>query len=387
MPITFANRPDFDVIVVGARCAGAATALNLAKGGARVLVIERDAPGTDTLSTHAIMRTGVMLLERWGVLPGIIAAGTPVIRRTIFQYGSETVDVAIKPQGGAEGLYAPRRQLLDGLLARAAAAAGAEIFYGATLTGLRRNHAGRVTGIELRDAAGLSRNLTCDLVVGADGRASAVADLAGAHAYVTSQHASAAIYGYFKTVPSDGYRWIFRPGLSAGVIPTNDGRSCIFASAERSRFASLLGGDPQAALSSFFADDASEIAAVIAEGPAERMRRFTGAKGFLRRSYGPGWALVGDAGYFKDPATAHGITDALRDADALARATLSGRPGAMAGYQKTRDALSRHLFQITDRIASHNWTMDELRSLHFQLHTEMQTENVHVARIEHALAA
>jgi flavin-dependent dehydrogenase len=171
------------------------------------------------------------------------------------------------------------------------------------------------------------------------------------------------------------------------VIPTNDGRSCIFASAERSRFASLLVGEPQAALRAIFAGESNEIVEAIAQGPAERMRRFTGAKGFLRRSFGPGWALVGDAGYFKDPATAHGITDAFRDAEALARAALSGRPGAMAGYQKTRDALSRHLFQITDRIASHAWTLDELRSLHSQLHTEMQTEHVHVARIEHARAA
>ena len=201
------------------------------------------------------------------------------------------------------------------------------------------------------------------------------------------QAAIASIYGYFEIAQSDAYRWIYRPGLSAGVIPSNDALSCVFVSAERSRFAALLGGEPHAALSAVFAGEADEIATVVAKGPAERMRRFMGTKGYLRQSGGPGWALVGDAGYFKDPATAHGITDALRDADALARAILSGRPGAMAEYQETRDALSHNLFRITDRIASHAWTLEELKSLHVLLHREMQAEHAHLARMDEALAA
>ncbi len=380
-------RPDYDVVVVGARCAGAATALNLARGGARVLVIDRDGPGTDTLSTHAIMRTGITLLDRWGVLPEIAAAGTPVIRRTVFQYGPEEVAVAIKPRGAAEGLYAPRRKLLDDVLARAAAAAGAELRYRTHLEGLVRDDAGRVIGIETRDAAGRSRTISCDIVVGADGRTSAVSELAGARSLATSPNASAVIYGYFETAPDDAYHWIYRTGLSIGVIPTNDGCSCVFAAVERSRFASVLGGDPLSALASAFAAEGQEIRAAIANGPVERLRRFAGTKGYLRQCHGPGWALVGDAGYFKDPATAHGITDALRDADALARAILTGGGGAMADYQRTRDALSRNLFRITDRIASHGWSLDELKSLHVQLHGEMQAEHAHVEQVEDNLAA
>jgi len=88
----------------------------------------------------------------------------------------------------------------------------------------------------------------------------------------------------------------------------------------------------------------------------------------MRRSWGPGWALVGDAGYFKDPLTAHGLTDALRDAELLARgitAVIGGADerDALARYQKTRDALSTALFDVTDAIAGHRWTDAEIPSL------------------------
>ena len=87
--------------------------------------------------------------------------------------------------------------------------------------------------------------------------------------------------------------------------------------------------------------------------PAASRRRvaFAGEPGYLRRATGPGWALVGDAGYFKDPITAHGITDALRDAELLARAVLAGTEAALAGYAATRDALSLPLFAATDALA------------------------------------
>ena len=111
----------WDAIVIGARCAGAATALLMARGGARVLCIDYGDPGTDTLSTHALMRLGVVQLARWGVLDAIREAGTPQIRRTVFHYGDETVEVDIRPTPESDGLYAPRRTVLDLALVRAAA--------------------------------------------------------------------------------------------------------------------------------------------------------------------------------------------------------------------------------------------------------------------------
>src|SRR6266487_4156507 len=98
MTTTSASSLDYDVVIVGARCAGAATAMLLARRGLRVLAIDRGRYGSDTVSTHALMRAGVIQLSRWGVLDGIKAAGTPVIRSTSFHYGDEVVDVPIKPR-------------------------------------------------------------------------------------------------------------------------------------------------------------------------------------------------------------------------------------------------------------------------------------------------
>src|SRR5262245_43742753 len=105
-----------DVVVVGARCAGASTAMLLARGGARVLLVDKGAYGTDMLSTHALMRGAVLQLDHWGVLPEIVAAGTPAIHSTTFCYTESHVTVPIEPKHGVSALYAPRRTLLDRVL-------------------------------------------------------------------------------------------------------------------------------------------------------------------------------------------------------------------------------------------------------------------------------
>jgi flavin-dependent dehydrogenase len=94
----------------------------------------------------------------------------------------------------------------------------------------------------------------------------------------------------------------------------------------------------------------------------------------MRQSHGRGWALVGDAGYFKDPITAHGITDALRDAELLSRAVTSADPDAMAVFQSVRDDLSRLLFETTDAMASFEWGMDEIKAHHADLIRAMDAE-------------
>src|SRR5262245_14825278 len=137
----------YDAVVVGARVAGASTAMLLARAGMRVLTIERSAHGSDTLSTHALMRAGVMQLHRWGVLDRIVTAGAPPIRRTTFHYGAEAISVAIKERDGVDALYAPRRTALDVALADASRKAGADVAYGATVTGLLYDNSGRVCGV------------------------------------------------------------------------------------------------------------------------------------------------------------------------------------------------------------------------------------------------
>ena len=163
----------YDAVIVGARVAGAATSMLLARAGMRVLTIERSALGSDTLSTHALMRAGVMQLQRWGALDRIVTAGTPPIRRTTFHYGAEAIPVTIRERDCVDALYAPRRTVLDVALADAARKAGANVAHGATVTCLLYDYSGRVCGVDFTDAEGISRRVEAGIVIGAEiGRAS-----------------------------------------------------------------------------------------------------------------------------------------------------------------------------------------------------------------------
>jgi 2-polyprenyl-6-methoxyphenol hydroxylase-like FAD-dependent oxidoreductase len=116
------------------------------------------------------------------------------------------------------------------------------------------------------------------------------------------------------------------------------------------------------------------------------VRTFSGQRGHVRRSWGPGWALVGDAGYFKDPISAHGLTDALRDAELLARAVIGStsidRDDALADYQATRDRLSADLFETTDLVAANNWSLDEIAALLLRLSSAMTMEVEAIAAMD-----
>jgi flavin-dependent dehydrogenase len=364
----------YDVVIAGARCAGAATAMLLARQGARVLVLDRSRYGTDTLSTHALMRGGVRQLHRWGLLPRVIAAGTPAVRSATFHLPGGAWTIGIKPKHGADALYAPRRTVLDAILVEAARSAGADVRFGTSVTGLRRDRTGRVTGITGR-AGAIRLEVGADLVVGADGRRSAVARHAGAGAAHVAPASSGLIYRYFRGVAADGYHWHFTPGSAAGVIPTNDGLACVFAATSAERLRRELDGGAEDGLRRILAEAAPELADRIdphdAAGPP---RVFPGLPGYLRDAAGPGWALVGDAGYFKDPITAHGITDALRDAEILARVVTSSGPGAVARYQAERDELSLRLFRVAGRIAAFDWTADEIGGHLLELDAAMAEE-------------
>lgn len=366
---------DYDAIIVGARCAGAATAMLLARAGAKVLVIDRGARGADTMSTHALMRPAIAQLHRWGLLPAVTAAGTPPVSRTTFHYGADVIPIDIKPRDGVDALYAPRRRVLDRILVDAAIAAGAEIRFGITFQSVKTDVTGRVRGVHLRDRSGRSVVLRTDLVIGADGTNSAVAKEVGSHTYVQSAHRTATLYGYFAGIENKGYRWHYQPGFSTGAIPTNDGLHCIFAGVVPDQFKSHFGADPfKGLLRMVGATDVALAHDLDAAGPQDGLHRFGGIRGHLRRSHGPGWALVGDAGYFKDPVTAHGISDALLDAGRLANAVMRGEDRALAGYEAERDHFARPLFDITDAIAALDWDLEEVKHLHKALNDCMKAE-------------
>jgi flavin-dependent dehydrogenase len=384
MTQTAASRPlhpSYDVVIVGARCAGAATALLLARQGLRVLLAERGQHGADTLSTHALMRAGVIQLHRWNVLPRLQDARTPPVRRTTFHYGDEVVAIPIKPGDGIDALYAPRRTVLDRLLAEAAAEAGAELVYGLRAVDLLRSSDARVTGVIVEDRARRAHHITADVVVGADGVQSTVARLVDARPYRVGRHATAAVYGYWSGLDADGYHWYFRQGVSAGLVPTNDDQVCLFASVPSQRFHDEIRLDLAAGHRRILAEVDGRLAQAAGDGrPVGILRGFAGHPGHCRQSWGPGWALVGDAGYFKDPVTAHGITDALRDAEILARAVASGSDQALADYQTARDDLSHDLFEVTDDIASYAWDEPTIKQWHLRLSEAMNPEVAWVRR-------
>ena len=371
----------YDALVVGARCAGAATAMLLARKGWKVLVVDRGGYATDTVSTHALMRGGVLQLHRWGLLPRLREAGTPPIREVGFHYGDETITVAIASANGVDALYAPRRSLLDRVLVDAARKAGATVWHGHTLVGLTTRSDGRICGGIVRDANGKAVQIEADLVVGADGVYSSVAGLAGAEIVRGARHTTAVIYGYFAGVELTGYHWWYRPGLAVGAIPTNRGRHCIFVAMSPEALRNgLRRADREAMFNQAVVAAAPQLAALITRAEAdEPLSLFAGRKGFFRQACGPGWALVGDAGYFKDPITAHGITDALRDAELLANAAAAGN---LPGYAATRDALSVSLFETTDAIAALDWNLDQLKALHQTLNQAMKREVEHLLMLQ-----
>ncbi|MGD9671764.1 MAG: NAD(P)/FAD-dependent oxidoreductase [Hyphomicrobiaceae bacterium] len=372
-------RPRYDVVVVGARCAGAATAMLLARAGLDVLLVDRQAYGTDTMSTHALMRAGVLQLSRWGLFPAVMAEATPAIRTTTFHYGDEEIRLRIKPEHGVEYLCAPRRAVLDRILVDAARAAGAEVRHGVLLADLERGAGARITGVRLRNGKGNPVVVECDIVIGADGRQSTVAKLVQARTLLQASSTSSYVYGYFEGLEQDGSHWHFVENAAAGVIPTNHGQHCVFASVPGSAFRTTFRGNVERAFADVLEANSRTLRQNVARARlVGRLRGFAGVPGHMRQSYGSGWALVGDAGYFKDPITAHGITDALRDAELLASAVIDGRPEALGGYQAERDALSCTLFQITDSIASFRWSLEEVKVLHAELSAAMKAEANHL---------
>ena len=366
----------YDAVVVGARAAGAATARLLARSGLSVLLVDRCRYGADTLSTHALMRGGVLQLHRWGLLEQVIAAGTPPVRKATFRYDGQVVDVPIKPSYGVDALYAPRRTVLDPILVDAAEAAGAEVRFGISVAEVDRDGCGRVSGVAGRTREGAEFRAGARIVVGADGFRSTVAARVGAPAERVGTGVGATTYGYWPDLDIAGYEWNFRPDAASGVIPTNDGLTCVFASATARR----IGRGGPVPLLEILGETDSDLAGRLATTAPPEMRTFTGVRGYLRRSWGPGWALVGDAGYFKDPLSAHGLTDALRDADLLARAVVSVlRDGAeereaLSAYQANRDALSGAMFDVIDEIAGHRWTDAEIGGLLMRLNAAMSDE-------------
>jgi 2-polyprenyl-6-methoxyphenol hydroxylase-like FAD-dependent oxidoreductase len=366
----------------------------LARRGQRVLVLDRASEGSDTLSTHALLRPGVVQLRRWGLLDAVVASGAPPIRRTIVHYGDEAVPVSIKARNGVDAFYAPRRTALDSIIVRAAREAGADVRFGVTVTGLLRDIDGRVSGVEARDGSGASHRFNAPITIGADGVRSLVARGVEAPTYWQGTGGGAVVYAYFAGLDGDHYERLYRPGASGALIPTNGGLVNVSALVPSDRFAREIRHDVEGGFWRALGEAQPAVAARIARAErTTRFRSFPGLASFHRQPWGPGWALVGDAGSFMDPIGAHGISTALRDAELLARAVLDVHTGAVAeeqglgSYQQRRDDLSRTLFEAIDHVSTHRWDLDALRERLMQMSAEMTREAEALVRLDESSAA
>jgi len=361
----------FDAIIVGARCAGAPTAMLLARQGHRVLLVDRATFPSDTVSTHVVHPPGVSALSRWGLLERLTKTGCPPIDRYAFDFGAFTISGA-PGSGEAPVAYAPRRTILDKLLLDAAAEAGAQVREGFAVETLV-TEGGRVIGIQGRAKGGAPVTERSQVVVGADGRSSFVAGAVRPEHYHEPPPLLASYYTYWSGLPMRGRFEIYiRPNRGFAAVPTHDGLTLVIA------------GWPYAEFKANKSDIEGSYLAALALAPAfvERVRgakreaRFAGAAmpNFFRKPYGPGWALVGDAGYNKDPITAQGISDAFRDAERCASAlheVLAGaRPfdEAMGGYQRARDEHALPMYELTCQIATLKPPPPEVQKLLGSIH-------------------
>ncbi|HWU88881.1 MAG TPA: FAD-dependent monooxygenase, partial [Kofleriaceae bacterium] len=192
----------YDAIVIGARCAGAPTAMLLARRGHKVLLVDRSKFPSDVLhSTLWIHQPGVQLLKDWGVLDRVIATGCPAIRAWHVGMGPLVFRGSPPPaEGGQVESYAPRRYLLDQILADAAVQAGAEFRDEVTVEELVMD-GDRVAGIRARTGSAAPVTERARLVIGADGIHSRVAAHVAAPEYNVQEARLSACYTYFSGVP------------------------------------------------------------------------------------------------------------------------------------------------------------------------------------------
>ena len=349
----------YDAIVVGARCAGSPTAMLLARKGYQVLLVDRSTFPSDIMSTHFVKVPGVSRLERWGLLDRVAATNCPPITSIALDYGDFALRGFSPPaEGVPSAAYCPRRTVLDKILVDAAVEAGVELREGFTVDEVLRD-GDTVTGIR-GHARGNGASVTEEarIIIGADGLHSVVARAVDAPRYQEVPALECGYYSYFSGVPAGGVEVYFRDRRIILVFPTNDDQICLVVGApidEFHAFRSDIDGYFYRSL-----DLVPELAERVRGG--RREERWVGTAdlpNFFRKPYGPGWALVGDAGYHKDPAAGDGISDAFRDAELLTDAIDAGFSGraplddALAAYEQQRNADSQGNYQITLQWASH----------------------------------
>ncbi|MGW1993900.1 NAD(P)/FAD-dependent oxidoreductase [Embleya sp. NPDC001921] len=305
----------YDVIVIGARCAGSPAAMLFAQQGYRVLLLEKARFPQDTLSSHYIHQPGVALLGRWGLLDKLRDTGCTPINQESYQGPGVRLDGFSLPVDGYRTTYAPRRFVLDPILADGAVAAGVEFRESCAVTDLVFED-DRVVGVRYSTPGGAEATDRARLVVGADGMRSLVARKVGAPNVVEHPRMSCVYYSYWAGVPA-GFELYERPGRWIATLPTNDDLTLIMTYFPQDEFTKVRTAVEPAYLEAVRSTSPELSERMSAGKRVEQMYGTGHQENYFRKAYGPGWVLLGDAVHHKDSITARGITDAFIQAQSL----------------------------------------------------------------------
>jgi flavin-dependent dehydrogenase len=369
----------YDVIIIGARCAGSPTAMLLARKGYRTLLVDKASFPSNTMSSHFVHVPGVARLKRWGLLDRVIATNCPPVRSISVDLEAFSLTGYFPPMDGVDTAYGPRRMVLDKILVDGAVEAGAELREEFTTEEVLLAD-GRVTGIRGRTRNGNSVTEQARFVIGADGQHSLVARAVGASRYHEKPCVTCAYYTYWSGVSVNGAELFPRENRFIVAFPTNDDLVCNLIEWPKEDFPGVredIEGHFLKAL-----ELAPGLAERIRAGKrAERIMGTVDLPNFFRKPFGPGWALVGDAGYHKDPNMAQGITDAFRDAEALANAVDIGFSGrqpleeALAAYERQRNETALPGFELNFQFATLQPPPPEIQDLFGALHGNQADTN------------
>lgn len=338
------GRTSYDAVIVGARCAGSPVATRLAEEGWRVLLVDREPPPADTLSTHCLFPNTLARLRELGALQRIEAEHRlNFVDYAVRILGSEAAG-AFTPIGGFDRMAAITRPVLDQALLDAAVEAGAETRFGAKVTGLlgAGTDADPARGVVLEGGD----EIEARWVLGADGRASTVARLLGLEKERPMAGDLAFMFSYWRGLPeSDRFFIDVIEEGSLAWTPCEDDVSILIlgldpeltrGDAEQRQRQFLAGASRYDWFDPTWPDTAKQIAPI-------RVAPETMLRGFFRQPTGPGWALIGDAGHFKNPSTAQGISDAIEQSLFVANALT--RDEDLSGYEAWRDERAREHYE------------------------------------------
>ena len=334
---------DRDVVVVGARCAGAATAMLLAGRGHRVLMVDRARFPSEVPQGHFIHRHGPRRLARWGLLDAIVASGSPPITTLTTHFGDFPLVARELVTDGLPWGCGPRRRVLDQLLVNAAVGAGAELCEGFVVEDVVRD-GDAVAGVRGRILGASSTvEVHARLTIGADGKRSRIARAVGATSLAALAPLTCCYFSYWSGLPEAGMEYhILKERRAVFAFPTSDRLVAVFIMFPIEEFAQVR-ADIEGSFRAVFRR-MGPLGQLLLE--ARREERYFGTAdlpNFVRKPFGPGWALVGDAGCHKDPYQALGVCDALRDAELLAEAAHAALSGAsppacaLAAYEERRN--------------------------------------------------